>query len=297
MSLRCLEYGIGESLIGIRRNPLMSIASILTVAVTLSILGGFVLFALGLNRGTETELKKFEMAVWLDSAKTDADIVEIRARIKSLPNVALVEFVPAEKTWEKIKREQGDEIVGSVDPDAVLGDLDSFKVKVRNPRYTVRTAEAIRRLPHISEVREGRQVVEKIVRLADILKIVGIATAGILLLVAGFLISNTIRLTVYARRREIKIMQMVGATNWFIRLPLLLEGTTLGIIGAGIACLLVYGTSYYASEWVLKTMPMLKLFSSNADPLQFFGGMIVLGWFIGMFGSLVSIQRFLKVSH
>lgn len=292
MSLRNLEFAIAESLTGIARNGLMSMASISTVGLSLAILGGFVLLALGLNNVVQTQLTKFEIAVWLDNRISDEATAELTDKIRSLPHVASAELVTAEATWEKIKRDWHGQIeLSGVEPGSVS---DHFRVKLRDPRYTAATSNAIRKMPDVAEVIEGRHVVAQVVRFADLVKLIGGCTAGVLFLVAAFIISNTIRLTVYARRREIKIMQLVGATNWFIRLPFVFEGTILGAIGGGIACLLVLGGSRYIIHVVTQIMPLLGQFSSGVDPARFFGSLVILGCIVGAAGSLISIRRFLK---
>lgn len=292
MSLRNLEFAVVESVVGIVRNSLMSMASVTTVGLSLAILGGFVLLILGLNNVVQTQLGKFEIGVWLRKGTPEAQVAELNDKIRSLPHVASVELVTGEATWEKIKGDWQSQIeLSGVEPGSLP---DHFRVKLHDPRYTTATSNAIGKMPNVEEIIEGRQVVAQVVRFADLVKLAGGCTAGVLFLVAAFIISNTIRLTLYARRREIKIMQLVGATNWFIRLPFVFEGTILGAIGGGIACLLVLGGSRYVSHLATQIMPLLGQFSSGVDSARFFGSLVVLGSIVGAAGSLISIRRFLK---
>lgn len=292
MSLRSLEYASVESVVGIRRNSLMSIVSITTVGLSLAILGGFVLLILGLHNVAETLPNKLEIAVFLDKDIPEADMVELDSKIRYLPHVESVQLLDADAAWEKFKRDLGDRVeLGGVEQNPLP---DSFRVKVDDPRYAVTTADAIRKMDHIDEVNEGRKEVEQIVRFSDLIKLIGGLSAAVLFLVTIFLISNTIRLTVWARRREIRIMQLVGATNWFIRLPLVFEGIILGAIGGGIACLLVFGGASYVTQLATEIMPLLSQFSSSVDPMYFFGSLVAVGCLTGAMGSLISIRRFLK---
>lgn len=295
MSFRSLEYAIKESFSAIRRNFFYSCASIITVALTLGVLGGFVLFALGLNHAAGSELNKFEIAVWLDRSKTQGDIIEMKRKIQAMDHVSSVDFVPAAQTWDNIKKSWGnDEVVQSVDPKAIMAKLDYFKVRLDDPRFTTSTSKALYSMPHVDKVIDGREIVEQVSRAADLVKFAGIGIAGLFLLIAIFVISNTIRLMVSARRREIRIMQLVGASNWFIRLPMIFEGTVLGIIGGALACGLVLGGGHYISLWALEQLPKLGQFSSGVEPLWVLGSLMGLGWLIGAGASLISIQRFLK---
>lgn len=293
MSLRSLEYAAVESVTGIGRNKLMSVVSITTVGLSLAILGGFVLLILGLHNIAVTLPDKLEIAVFLEKETPEADIIELNTKIRYMPHIESIQLVKADAAWEKFKRDLGDTVELSGIEENPLP--DSFRVKVDNPRYTVSTARAIRNMPHIDEVSEGRKEVEQVVRFSDLIKLIGGLSAGVLFLVTTFIISNTIRLTVWARRREIKIMQLVGATNWFIRMPFVFEGIILGAIGGGIACLLVLGGSRYVTQVATEIMPLLSQFSNEVDPMQFLGSLVILGCLTGAIGSLISIRRFLKV--
>jgi len=295
MSFRSLEYAVVESISAIRRNAFHSFASILTVALTLAVLGGFVLFSFGLYNATGSELSKFEISVWLDKTKTQNDIQDLKSKISRLDHVASVRFNSAQDTWQEIRKGFGnDEMLSGVDPKRVMAELDYFRLRLDDPRYTASVADKLRKEPHVDKVLEGREIVEQVVHIADVMKWVGIGTGGLLLLLAMFVMSNTIRLMIYARRREIRIMQLVGATNWFIRLPLVFEGAILGAIGGAVASGLVLGGSHYLSDWVVHQVPRLSQFSSGIEPLWVLGVLAGLGWIIGTSGSMISIQRYLK---
>lgn len=292
MSLRSLEFAVSESITGVIRNGLMSMASVTTVGLSLAVLGSFVLLALGLNHAAESQLNKFEIAVWVDQSATQAQVQDMGKKIKAMPHVESADLVTAKATWDKIKRDWRGRIdLNGVQPATLT---DHFRVKMDDPARIVDTAQKIRKMGKVEEVIEGRQVVDQVVRFAYLVKVAGGCAAGVLFLIAGFIVSNTIRLTLYARRREIKIMQLVGATNWFIRLPFVFEGTILGAVGAGIACLIIYGVIRYVGQAVTQIMPLLAQFSSGIDPTQFYIGMVFTGCFIGAMGSMMSIRRFLK---
>ena len=292
MSLRGLEYAIAEAALAIKRNFLMSTASVMTSALTLAILGGVVLMALGLHNGTTNFLKQFEMAVFLKKNTSEHSVERVTSKIEDIEHVSSVDLIPAEKAWEAMRSK----LQGKVELSGIIGNPlpDSYRVKLDNPAYTADVAKKIMSIPQIDEVVKSQEYVDQALKLLNIVKILGIIVAMIFFMVAAFIISNTIRLTVYARRREIKIMQMVGASNWFIRMPLLIEGSTLGIVGGGIACLLLYAGSYYVSSWVMQIMPLLGKLSSGIDHRILYGGTIGIGWFLGVVGTMISIQRFLK---
>lgn len=294
MSLRNLEFAIVESATSIVRNSLMSMASVTTVALSLAVLGSFVLLAFGLNSAVQSQMKTFEIAVWLNEDVNEVEATNLELDIRKLPHVKSIELMTPQQTWEQIRKNWAGKVdLGGVQPNT-LG--SHFRVKLDDAKNTIATAEAIRKLPKIEEVIEGRQIVEQVVKFADFVKVVGWCASALLFLVAAFIISNTIRLTLYARRREIKIMQLVGATNWFIRLPYVFEGMILGVIGGGIACLAIIGGGQYLDSEVARAMPLLSQFSSGVDPMQFHGAVLATGCVIGAMASLFSIRRFLKAS-
>jgi cell division transport system permease protein len=263
--------------------------------LSLGVLGSFVLFALGLHNITQSQLQKFEIQVFLPKGISETQVYAVGSKISKLQNVKSVQLITAQAGWAKFKKEMGDDIDLSGVNGNPLG--SSYRVALKEQRSTAATANALRKLPNVDEVNEGGIVVNQMVHLSDLFKSVGIAIAALLFLITAFIVSNTIRLMIYSKRREIRIMQLVGATNWFIRLPLIFEGTLLGAIGGAVAYLLMAGSGYYLARWVGATfgeLNPLTHFSSNVEPLWAFGGLMILGWVIGAFGSLISIQRFLK---
>jgi cell division transport system permease protein len=293
MSLRTLEFATVESMVGIRRNALMALASIVTLAMSLAVLGGFVLAALGLSNATQTQLKNFELAVFVKNGASKQDVAVLETSIRKLPNLASVEFVSKEEAWPKFKQERK----GQIDLTGVQSNPlpDSFRIKVSDAKLSHSVAERIRQLDNVDEVEEAAQQIAVVLKFANMVKLIGGIAIGILFIVTAFIVGNTIRLTVYARRHEIRIMRLVGATNWFIRLPFVFEGMLLGIIGGGVACGLVYGGTWYASQTVTKIMPLFAQFSSDLKPLHFYGGMVALGCVLGMLSSWISVRRFLKM--
>jgi cell division transport system permease protein len=152
----------------------------------------------------------------------------------------------------------------------------------------------IRAMDDIDAVRDGRETWQRVIAVAGVLKAVSITGVIVLLVTTIFVISNAIRLTLYARRREIRIMQLVGATNHFIRMPLVVEGMVFGAVGAVIAWLLLKAGATYIAHVVQSITPILGQFTSEVTPVRLALGMLIMGALIGAAGSLVSIRRFLR---
>lgn len=270
----------------------MSFVSVSTLALTLAVLGAFGLLIFWLHGVAGTLPSKLEVAVFLKKDAPSQQVLEIRSKIASMRHVKSAQIIPAEIGWMEFKKSMG----GQLELSGVEGNPlpDMIRVKLDDPRHIVGTADKIRKLQFVDEVNEGRKLVDELVRFADLIKLLGGAAGLILFLVTTFIISNTIRLTVFARRREIRIMQMVGATNWFIRLPLMFEGMILGAIGGALACGLIYAAATYIVKVVTRVMPLLAQFSVNVEPLQFVGGLTLVGCMVGAVGSMISIRRFLN---
>lgn len=294
MNLRSLEYAFAESVQGIRQNVLMSVAAVTTIALTLSILGGFLLVALGVNSLAQDQLDKVEISIWLDTEKTADDIGNLETKLKSLSFIKSVQFISSEKRWEDIKNNPNIPSEG-IDQNSVLKKFDSFRIKLKEARDVSSSMEILRGLPHVADVVEPHSVIEQLIQFANMVQLIGGVSAIILFFIAVFIGSNTIRLTVYARRREIYIMQLVGATSWFIRMPFLFEGMILGTIGGVIACLIIYGSSCYIVNLALSIMPLMEQLSCDINPYKFYSGLIGIGIVLGAFSSIVSIRRYLKV--
>ena len=269
----------------------MSLASIITMGLALSVLGGFSLLVLGLSNTAKTQLQKFEVAAFVKKGTPDSTVKELEKKIKKLPHIKTVQLVGADEAWREFRRDMS----GNVDLTGVKHNPlpDTFRITTDDPASTPAIAGYIRKMSGIDEVNEASREIEQVMRLANLIKLIGGIAVALLFLVTAFIVGNTIRMTVYARRREIRIMQLVGATNWFIRMPFVFEGTILGTVGGGIACVLVYFGAHYVSRTATRIMPLLSQFTSNVDPLQFFLCIVLVGGMLGMMSSMISVRRFL----
>ena len=291
MNPRNVEFLIGEALVGVRRNGLMAVASISTIALSLAILADFCLLILAVHNMAQRELRRFEIAVFLDRHAPRSVAVEIADRVREIPSVRSVRIYPREEAWTEFKKTHANISVAGLNNPLP----DKLRVAVRDPKDSPEVAEIIRGLPKVHKVEEGRTHLRHVLAAAELIKGFGIAASLALLIATIFIISNAIRLTVYVRRREIKIMQMVGATNWFIRVPLVLEGVIFGASGAAIAFVLVGAGISYLSTVAARTMPMMQSVSSGIDRGQVVAALLIGGVLIGAAGSSISIRRFLRI--
>ena len=295
MKLRTTEYFVREVCISIKRNNWMSFASISTVAVSLFVLGMFLIIVLNMNRMASMLESQVQINVYLDDKLKGAEIDNLEDDLKKMQGIESVQYVSREDAIVRLRERLGDQ---KYLLDA-LGDKNplpnAYEVTVRQPDMVETAAKQIERMDGVESAKYGQDVVE---HLFDITRLVRLFGVLLILLLGGatiFIIANTIRLTVFARRREIAIMKYVGATDEFIRWPFVLEGIVLGFIGGVISALVL--RSFYAGvvNKVYDTLAFFPLIPQS--PFMTYVGIVIvlLGMAIGAAGAWVSLKRFLKV--
>ena len=295
MKISTAEYFVTESLNSIRRNGLMSVASLMTVALSLLILGVFTITVMNLNHLASVLESQVQVTVYLQDTMKEDEVREIGTRITKLPGVTRVNFVGREEALTRFKLRLGEQ-------QGLLAELgennplpNAFEVKVDRPDRVKPVALAIAQLKGVETARYGQEVVEQLFGLTRMVRIFGVVLIVFLGLAALFIIVNTIRLTVFARRREINIMKYVGATDWFIRWPFIIEGVLLGALGAGIAVVLL--TQFYSivTGQVYESLAFLPLLPKYPflNYVNLF--LMAVGVGIGVLGSIISVRKFLKV--
>ena len=289
------QYFIKETYKSIRRNGFMSFASISTVAVSLLVLGMFLMIFLNTNNLAQYLENQVQISVYMQDSATYKELASVKDKLTKMPGVVKVTQVNKQQALERFKKRLGDQeqLLNSLGKENPFP--NSFEVQVDNPdRIKVLTPQ-IGQLPKVETAKFGQEVVEHLFQLTKILRLGGIVLVVFLAMATLFIISNTIRLTVFARRKEVIIMKYVGATDWFIRWPFLLEGMTLGFFGAVVAFVLI--NSIYASllDRIHATLAFLPLLPTS--PLLLYVDLFLLaaGTGIGALGSYISLRKFLRV--
>lgn len=298
MKIRTLGRHVREGVKNLGRNGWMSFASISAVAITLLILGVFFILAMNVNYFAQSVEKQVEIRVFLDVLATKENVQQVEENIKAIPKVASVTFIPKDEGLKQFKESLGEKayLFEGLEKDNPLP--DAFVVKTTQPQDTSAVAAQIKKLEFVNNLNYGEGTVEKLFAVTGAVRNVGIAFIIGLGFTAMFLIANTIKLTIVARRREIEIMKLVGATNWFIRWPFFVEGLLMGIAGALIPTIMLTVGYYYLLDAIhssfeasqlFKLLPLFPLVNQVALAL------LAIGAFIGIWGSLVSVRKFLRV--
>ena len=295
MKLQTSEYFIQEVFRSLRRNNWMSFASIGTVAVSLFVLGVFLLLVLNMNRMASALESQVQISVYLEDELSADDRRDIASDIEALQGIESIRYISKDEAKARLEDRLGDQ---KYLLDA-LGDKnplpDSFEVVVKSPDLVETAAKAIDRMDGVQEAKYGQDVIEHLFAITRLIRIFGLVLMVLLAGATLFIISNTIRLTVFARRKEIAIMKYVGATDWFIRWPFLLEGMVLGFVGGVIAAVAL--RSFYAAmaAKITDTLTFFPLMPQYPSMNYITVALLLAGMAIGALGSALSLKRFLKV--
>lgn len=295
MKFRTFGYYIKEALKSMRRNGLMTLASISTVALSLFILGVFTCGVMNLNNLASNLENQVEISVYLKDGLTTQQIMGVGKKLKAMPDLKNLEWVNKEEAMKRFKERLGDQaqLVDALNGNNPLP--NSYILTFKNPEEVKNAAKLVSTFPEVESAHYGQDVIEQIFKVTQVIRIGGIALIVFLAGATLFIISNTIRLTVFARRKEIAIMKYVGATNWFIRWPFLIEGMMLGFVGAAIATACVWEFYHFVTVEVEQSLAFLPLIPMLPFFYNLTGILLGLGIVIGAIGSTISLKQYMKV--
>ena len=298
-----------ESLKSLKRNGWMTVAAVSSVTITLSLVAIFASVSLNTAKLASDISNNVRIVVYMrkdiaDNSKTivkegqtvkNNDYHKIYDALTSMDHVSKVTYSSKEEQYEKLTETMGSEwkvFEGDSNPL-----YDAYIVDTTEHKYVDSVAAEAKKLEGVSEVQDGGANTQKLFALSDFIRVWGLVGAGLLIFIAVFLISNTIRITIISRSREIQIMRLVGAKNSYIRGPFLFEGAWIGLLGSVLPVVLVYFGYKMAYQTMNKNLVAQNL--SMIEPHLFVPAMIgavsVLGIFIGSLGSSISMRRFLKI--
>lgn len=295
MKARTLGYLAREALDGVRRNGVMSLASVTTVAVALAILSVFAILGFNVQHLARSVESQVEVVAFLqegfDRSQQDALLEQVRA----LPGVAEARYVTREEALARLKRQFGDQkdLLDAIEQDNPL--RDSVEVRVPEPPRVEGVAAALQKLAGVEKVVYQRDTVRRLYRLTAALRALGLFLGVLVGLATLLIVSNTIRISVFARRREIAIMKLVGATDAFVRWPFVLEGALLGLLGALVASAVAWAGYLWLVGQVAVTLPFIPMLPPHPFLWHLARALVLLGAAMGAAGSVVSVRRHLRV--
>jgi cell division transport system permease protein len=267
----------------------MQLTAIGTVAVTIVMLGTFLYVRDTVTAFGTGILKQIEIAVYLDDDVDDARAKMIASKIAGDPRVTGVRYIPRKEGLREMRDRLGRDFDTSLLTANPLP--NAFRVQVANADDVPAVAASIGRVAGVAKADFAADTVTKLLRAAGVLGRVGLAMIGLLVVTAAIIIANTIRLTVFARRREIAIMQLVGATNTYIRMPFIAEGIVAGVLGAALAIAVL---AIAQAEIVPKVAATLAFLPLHVNGLQLAGELLLTGAAVGLVASWFSVGRYLR---
>lgn len=273
----------------------MAVASVLTVTLSMFILGVFLCAVLNINHMATYLENQVEMTVYLKDGLNTDQVMAVGKKLKALPDLKEIKFTNKDQAMAEFKQRLGDQ-QGILD--AINGNPlpSSYSTSFATPASLKNAVSIVTQYPEVDSVQYGQDIIEQLYKVAQVIRIGGIILIVFLAGAELFIISNTIRLTVFARRREIQIMKYVGATNGFIRWPFIFEGMIIGFIGSGLSAFILWE----GYKVVLMEMAQAGLVFIPMIPLwPFIGYMTVMllaaGIIIGILGSTISLRKYMKV--
>lgn len=292
-----LRYLTKEGFRNVWTNRMMSLASICVLMSCLVLIGSAAMVFLNIDSLLARIEEENVVMVYVQDETTDDQLEEMKEQINALSNIKDVEFVSKEEAWQEQLDTMGEaeaEFFTDVSSDIPLP--DAYKVTVDNLDLFDKTVDELNGLDHVDVIRENRDLAQRLVSIRQGISIIAIVVVAVLLLISLFIISNTIRLTVYSRRLEISIMKSVGATNNFVRFPFVIEGIILGVFSGAIGLGLVWGLYELAVNQFRDLLASLNLtaipFKDYA--LAMLGLFIIIGVLCGVGGSLVTMRKYLN---
>ena len=291
-----IGYFISETVTNLRRNLLMSIAAVSTVAISLLLLGGVQILGMVVGNMTRSWEAKVEVSVFLLDDITDGERQALVNQLTNMDEVEDVTYVSKQQAYEEFKEEWADQpqFYENLPENSLPA---SLRVKLTDARHSEPVATLVNGAPGVDEARFGGDIIRRLLKVNSLLRTITLVMSLVLMIASAALIANTIRVAIYARRDEIGIMKLVGATNWFIRVPFMMEGVFAALVGAVIAGGVVLLANALLFARMGRALPFLaSVFSFSSGEIA--SVLLVLagvGAAVGLVGSSMALRRFLEV--
>jgi cell division transport system permease protein len=296
MGIKTSKYIVKEGLTNVWENSLMTLASVTMIIISLIIFGSFGLTVLNINYIIEQVEEQQQIQVFLDKNISSERREEIYTEIMKIDHIVNCTLETKEEALGKFREKLGDEkstiLEGFTDDNPLR---DSYIIKLKDINYTDSVLKRLELISGIVNIKNASAIIDKLKKITRIINVINYSALLALGVIAIFIVVNTIKLTVFARRKEINIMKFVGATDWFIRWPFIIEGMIFGLIGGLISSIIVYFGYQYVTEFVYENVGFFKL--KTISEVIFYVILIfcVFGTMIGAIGSGVAVKKHLKV--
>ena len=293
MKISTVNYFIGDAFKSFKRNKTISIATIITVLVTFIVLGTFSLVAEILNLAIGGLEDKIELVVYLNDDISPIDRKEVQVKINAQEGVKEIQYESREDAFKKLQENNAGILKGyTLEKNPLPA---SYIVKLEDMSYAPAIREAVKDLDGVESVSDEQESIDTIQSIIKFTKIIGTVLFVILVGVSIFLIMNTTKLTVYARRKEVGIMKFVGATDWFIRWPFIIEGILIGLIGTFLSVIALYFLYKFVISFIAARVIILNLIPISYIFTSLLWKFVLGGVLVGGFASYLALRKFLVV--
>ena len=296
MKINTINYFIVDALKSIKRNITVSFAAMLTVLVTFFVLGTFTLVGLNFNKTIEDVADKIEIKVYLQDDIKLVNQREVEIKLSEQDGVKAVTYESKDEAFTKLKKDlEGNS--GMLEGYSLENNplASTYIVTLEDASYASNVTKAVEDMTGVESVTNQQELIEKISRVVDFVQILGVILFFVFIGVSIFLIMNTIKLAVYSRRREVGIMKFVGATDWFIRWPFVIEGIIIGAIGSLLATAVLYFIYRGVFGFIASNLLIANLVPVSFVLTTLLGGFLLGGILVGAIGSIAALRKFLVV--
>ncbi|MFA6807457.1 MAG: permease-like cell division protein FtsX [Eubacteriales bacterium] len=293
MEFNTFGFIFEQVFISLKRNVLLTLASVITMIISLSLLGCSMLFLANASFVAETFESQVEIAVFLQDYLSSEQVVDLQNKLEKIEGVASVTLTTKENAIKEFEESMGSktllEDLGGINPFP-----DKFTIQTTDAHLVQDIASKVSKVTGVEKVRYGQGVLEKLLQFTDWLRWVGLAIVVIFTIASFILIAFNIKTNVYSREKEIQIMRLVGASNSFIRWPFIIEGMFIGLIGAVIAMVIVGFTYTWLLGYVMSNLTFLPVVADQLFISKVLGAMLLSGIGIGVLASSISVRQFLR---
>jgi cell division transport system permease protein len=289
-----------EALLSFRRSTLMTTAAILSITTILIIVGIFLLISINsslflknlISINSSLFLKnledQLEIVVYLEDNISKAELNNLKNNFTSIDEIKEINFVSKEEAYQRLLKSLGEQkdILSAIEKNPLPA---SFEIQAKDPKMIEQIANQITKFKKVEEVEYGRETAEKLLNFTYIFRRAVMIVLALLVFASILIVSSIIKITVYARRNEIEIMSLAGATSWFIKWPFIIEGFLQGFISSLFSTIILYNFYFFAVDKVNQAIPFLPLVVDNMDLLRIGIVIVLLGSFVGILGSMFSV--------
>lgn len=296
MKINTINYFIVDALKSIKRNITVSFAAMLTVLVTFFVLGTFTLVGLNFNKTIEDVADKIEIKVYLQDDIKLVNQREVEIKLAEQEGVKAVTYESKDEAFTKLKKDlEGNS--GMLEGYSLENNplASSYIVTLEDASYAGDVSKAVEDMTGVESITNQQELIEKISNVVDFVQILGVVLFFVFIGVSIFLIMNTIKLAVYSRRREVGIMKFVGATDWFIRWPFVIEGMIIGAVGSLLATAILYFIYRGVFGFIASNLLIANLVPVSFVLTTLLGGFLLGGILVGAIGSIAALRKFLVV--